>query len=151
MASRRPIRCGKICVSPSNVHTPLADYALRGSRLLVVDDNRVNRELVKALLSPFGVVITEAEDGLQAGELAAAEPFDLILMDMRMPRCDGPDATLRIRQNEGPNRQVTIPAFTADYDLQVVGEQAVRGFDGVVRKPLDGSSLFIQVAEALVR
>jgi len=140
------------CEAPDLVEdTPLADYALRGSRLLVVDDNRVNRELVKALLSPFGVVITEAEDGLQAVELAAAEPFDLILMDMRMPRCDGPDATLRIRQNEGPNRQVTILAFTADYDLQVVGEQAVRGFDGVVRKPLDGSSLFVQVAEALVR
>ena len=76
---------------------PAAQYALEGRSLLVVDDNFVNRELVRALLIPFGATITDAEDGLQAVELATTEPFDLILMDMRMPRCDGPDATLRVR------------------------------------------------------
>jgi CheY-like chemotaxis protein len=117
--------------------------------LLVVDDNFVNRELVRALLIPFGATITDAEDGLQAVELATNEPFDLILMDMRMPRCDGPDATLRIRQAEGPNRYIPILAFTADFELEIAGEQAIRCFDGVVRKPLDSGGLLAQISAVL--
>jgi PAS domain S-box-containing protein len=123
-------------------------FDLRGCRLMVADDNRVNRELVKALLLPFGAEVTEAVDGLEAIELASCEPFDLILMDVRMPRCDGPNATLHIRENAGPNQDIPILAFTADFDFERFGEHAARGFDGVVRKPLDRASLLAQVAEA---
>lgn len=116
-----------------------------GLRILVADDNPVNRELASAVLLPFDAEITEAEDGEAAAELAQSLPFDLILMDLRMPRLDGPGAALRIRGQDGPNRTVPILAFTAEYDIERYGEHASRAFDGVVHKPILGSDFIREV------
>ena len=85
-------------------------------------------------------------DGVEAVDLAMAEPFDIILMDIRMPRCDGPDAVLQIRERPGPNQRVPILAFSADFDLERYGEQVGRGFNGVARKPVDGPALLAEIA-----
>ena len=61
----------------------------RALRLLVVEDNKVNQELIVALLSPFDLSIVKAGDGVEAVEAASREDFDLILMDVQMPNMDG--------------------------------------------------------------
>src|SRR5439155_277938 len=81
--------------------TSEAGDTLEGLRVLVADDNLVNRELVRAMLEPCGVEVTEALDGREAVELAGRLPVDVILMDMRMPRLDGRAAAMEIRDGDG--------------------------------------------------
>lgn len=130
---------------PVQSHSQAESADLEGLRVLVADDNAVNREITRALLTPFGVTISEAEDGLAAVRMASQEPFDLILMDVRMPGCDGPDAVLQIRTRQGPNANIPILAFTADFDIERYGEQATRGFDGIVRKPISAPDMIAEI------
>jgi PAS domain S-box-containing protein len=99
-----------------------------GCRILVADDNRANRDLVRAMLSPFDIELTEAVDGLEAVTAASTAPFDIILMDLRMPGLDGAGAARRIRTEDGPNVAVPILAFSADID-QVQATRPVRRHD----------------------
>lgn len=118
---------------------------LAGTRVLLADDNRINRDLVRAILSALDVEITEAADGLQAVDLANQSPFDVILMDLRMPGLDGIGAARRIRLEDGPNAAAPIIAFSADAAM----EAAVGLFDGMVAKPLTAASLIDGIAQAL--
>ena len=118
--------------------------ALDGVRVLVVDDNPFNRELVRAVLEQSGAEITEAENGQQAVLAACAMPYDVILMDVRMPVLDGPAALQRIRSEPGPNRAIPVLAFTADPDLHRFVE--IDGFDDVVAKPIRPPSLVQAIA-----
>jgi PAS domain S-box-containing protein len=70
---------------------------LAGIRVLVADDNDRNRELVRAMLASVGAEVTDAADGVSAVSEAVAMPFDVILMDIRMPGQDGPTALQQIR------------------------------------------------------
>jgi PAS domain S-box-containing protein len=106
-------------------------------RVLVVDDNPANRELVNAILTAMGAQVTEAVDGEEGVAAAAAEPFDAILMDLRMPRLDGAQAAVRIRGEPGPNARTPIIAFSAD--ARPGGLGAV--FDGSVSKPMTAAGL----------
>lgn len=119
-----------------------------GVRVLVVDDHPANRELARLFLAGVGAEVTEACDGEEAAQLAAEQPFDVILMDIRMPRLDGPGALLRIRQAPGPNDATPILAFTADADAEIGGRLAALGFQDVVAKPLEPGALIAAVARA---
>jgi len=135
-----------VCASPTVTdHTPGA-AGVAGLRLLVADDNPINRELARAILTPFGIEVAEAEDGLAAVEMAMAMPYDVLLLDIRMPGLDGPEVAQRVRSQSGPNRDVPILAFSADYDMERFGEQAVRCFDGFVRKPMEPAALIEMLA-----
>jgi signal transduction histidine kinase/CheY-like chemotaxis protein len=106
-AAERPDQLGpaaEIVMTPSE----------RPIEILLVDDHPTNRQLVSLFLEPLGYVLTEAETGLEAVDLAAARRFDLILMDMQMPVMNGLDASARIRSSAGPNRSTPIVALTAD-------------------------------------
>ncbi|OYX01458.1 MAG: hypothetical protein B7Z12_14130 [Caulobacter vibrioides] len=116
-----------------------------GCRILVADDNRINRDLVRAMLSPFDVELTEVVDGLGAVAAANAAPFDVILMDLRMPGLDGAGAARCIRTEDGPNATIPILAFSADVDQA----QATGLFDGMVGKPLTGVNLLTAIAKAM--
>ena len=126
-----------------------AGSGLEGVRALIVDDNPMNRELARAVLAPFGVEIFEAEDGLAAVAAADAHPVDVILMDIRMPRLDGPGALAKIRSGAGPNRHAPILAFTADAQVAGIGDPG--GFDGLVRKPIVPLALAQAIGEAVQR
>lgn len=112
-------------------------------RVLVVDDNPVNRDLVSTLLRVFGAEITEAADGETALRLAEAEPFDVILMDLRMPGIGGVVAAERVRDT-GMNGNVPIIAFSAD-----VTQASASIFNGAVAKPLEGAALLTEIARVL--
>jgi PAS domain S-box-containing protein len=123
---------------------------LEGLRLLVVDDHSVNRELVRAILEPHGVEVSEAHDGREAVEFAADLPVDLILMDLRMPNLDGHAAALVIRTGDGPNRDIPILSFSAEHESSSSGPERGPIFSGRVRKPLQAAELLNALRLALV-
>ena len=114
-------------------------------RILVVDDNAINRDIVTDLLNDSGLEAEEASDGKEALEkLKAAEAgyFDLVLMDLQMPKMDGFEAAKAVRKLEGANRAVTIIAMTAgdsDDDREKASEAGMNGF---IQKPLNLRKLF---------
>jgi signal transduction histidine kinase/CheY-like chemotaxis protein len=120
-----------------------------GVRILVTDDHPANRELVKLFLAAISAEITEAGDGETAAEIAAVEPFDVILMDLRMPRLDGVGAVARIRSRPGPNQSTPILAFTADAESAFDERLKALGFQGAVAKPLEPGALIASLANAL--
>ena len=117
------------------------------ARILVVDDNEANRELVKLLLAALDLDITYAVDGEEAVEAAATTPFELILMDIRMPGMGGEAAMHTIRAGAGPNAQAPILAFTADVDGQATERLLGAGFDGHIPKPIDPRALLTAVVQ----
>ncbi|WP_300973212.1 ATP-binding protein [Sphingomonas sp. LHG3406-1] len=118
-----------------------ATAAGRPLDLLLVEDNPVNQLLVSALLKRMGHKVTCAADGLLAIEVAAERRFDLILMDMHMPRCDGLCATHRIRTGGGPNAAAPIIALTADAASERRAIYTERGIDALLTKPVDCDAL----------
>jgi CheY-like chemotaxis protein len=113
-------------------------------RILIVDDNLANRELVRAILGPFGAAMTDASDGDEAITSAHDTPFDLILMDLRMPRVDGRTAAARIREG-GANARTPILAFSADASTLTIDDL----FDGQIPKPLSALGLIETCARTL--
>ncbi len=117
------------------------DADIAGTKILLVEDNEMNREIGMAVLSQRDVVVQTASDGDEAVEtLKNAKPgdFDLVLMDIRMPRMNGYDATRAIRAL--PNKEVAsipIVATTANAfdEDRALAEQA--GMDGYIVKPVD--------------
>lgn len=109
-------------------------------RVLLVDDNQINRTVALRLLSKFNCVTSEATNGAQALELAQ-EPFDLIFMDLQMPVMDGLTAASKIREGRGPNQDTPIVALTAgDFeDDQSAREQA--GMTDFLSKPIEPYAL----------
>jgi len=127
----------------------LGAVPIPGVRMLVVDDHAANRELVKLFLTGLGVEVTEADSGPAAISAAEAWPFDVILMDLNMPRMGGLAACGAIRRGGGLNEATPILAFTAmaedDTDQKAL---AAAGFDGVVTKPVSPAALISAVAQA---
>jgi signal transduction histidine kinase/ActR/RegA family two-component response regulator len=124
--------------------------ALRsGVRVLVTDDHPANRELVRLFLAGIGAEITEAEDGEAAVEAAAEHAFDVILMDLRMPKLDGIGAVTRIRGAAGPNQTTPILAFTADAESAFDDRLQALGFDGAVAKPVEPGRLIAAILSAI--
>jgi len=116
-----------------------------GARVLVVDDNAGNRELVRSVLEAVGIEVEEAENGEEGVAAATAAAYDVILMDLRMPRLDGVSAALRIRAEHGPSADAPIIAFSADVRMGPLDPV----FDGATPKPLTVASLLSALVEAL--
>ncbi|MBI5461825.1 MAG: response regulator [Gammaproteobacteria bacterium] len=87
---------------------------LRGARILLADDNEINRKLVCVQLESLGVHVSNAVNGREALTLADQQSFDLILMDVHMPELSGEQAAQQIRAGGGPNRRTPIVALTAN-------------------------------------
>ncbi|WP_344708707.1 ATP-binding protein [Sphingomonas humi] len=115
--------------------------------ILLAEDNPVNQMLVTALCKRLGHRITCAADGEQAVAAAEARRFDLILMDMQMPRCDGLSATRRIRSGKGPCAAVPIVALTADASPSQRERYEDAGLDGLLTKPIDSGAFAHALAD----
>lgn len=104
--------------------------------VLVVEDNAINRDVVRAMLTREGHKVFEAHDGRAGVELAALQRFDLILMDISMPVLDGREATKIIRAGKGASAQTPIVALTAHLLPENVTEFMDDGMQDVLPKPL---------------
>ena len=133
----------------SNV-SALTDLELQSSpHILIVDDNATNRVVAQALCEMFGCSSETAEDGLEALEAVQARPFDLILMDIKMPRMDGVQATQAIRALSGPERGIPIVALTANADPDDARHYLSIGMAAVVEKPIKPERLRMAMNAAL--
>jgi CheY-like chemotaxis protein len=144
----------RLVLPAPRAETPVAGEAtvqaatlLEGVRVLIADDNPINRELARTILEPAGVEVSEASDGAEAVEAAGRLPVDLILMDLRMPGLDGLRAAWAIRRMPGPNQDIPILAFSADAELRREGPSGP--FTGRVGKPVTAAVLLAAVGEAI--
>lgn len=104
-------------------------------RILIAEDNRVNREVLREILEVEGHTVHEAPDGREAAKLAATERYDAVLMDISMRNLDGMSATELIR-TAGPNQQVPIIGVTAHALPDEIDTFLASGMDDVIVKPI---------------
>jgi PAS domain S-box-containing protein len=122
-------------------HVAATGAPLRRGRILVVDDIVTNRMLLDALLRGQGQEVALARDGVEAVEVAARQPFDLILMDVHMPRQDGLAASRAIRASDGPNAGTPIVALTAAVLEEEIAACREAGMTDHLAKPVDPKRL----------
>jgi signal transduction histidine kinase/AmiR/NasT family two-component response regulator len=119
---------------------------IAGLRLLVVDDNPTNRLVASAILGAAGAEIEMANDGLDALEALRRADYDVVLMDIHMPRLDGAGALVAIRAGEAGRSDVPVIALTADAMQQEVRRLGALGFDAVQPKPIQPATLIAAIA-----
>ncbi|KAK4488752.1 hypothetical protein RD792_004536 [Penstemon davidsonii] len=148
------------------LHTLSLSHLLRGRKILVVDDNRVNLRVAAGALKKYGADVVHAERGKDAiSLLTPPHHFDACFMDIQMPEMDGFEATRRIREIESTinsqiqceelsveaygnvsNWHVRILAMTADV-IQATYEECLKcGMDGYVSKPFEAEQLYREVS-----
>ncbi|HNH34610.1 MAG TPA: PAS domain S-box protein [Rhodocyclaceae bacterium] len=131
--------------TPGMADGDAAEHALRqgfaGSRLLIAEDDILNREVAQELLGDFGWDLDMAGTGREAVELAAAGDYDLILMDVQMPELDGLEATRAIRRIER-YADVPILAMTANAFREDRARCLAAGMSDFVAKPVDPDHLY---------
>lgn len=144
--------------STFTVHLPLARgskpakdsrdaSSLPGLRVLAADDNATNREVLAAVLPSLGMNVALVHDGFEAVSAWAVDQFDVVLLDLRMPGCDGFEAARRIRALEQPGgRRTPLILVSADLSPHVQDEGRRAGLDGFVSKPLDLKALADEIS-----
>jgi two-component system, cell cycle response regulator len=121
-----------------------------GSRILVIEDNAANLELMTYLLNAFGHLTLAARDGIEGVELALRTRPDLILCDLALPRLDGFGVATRLKREPAlagvPLLAVTASAMVGDRDKVIAA-----GFDGYISKPITPESFVPEVESYLTR
>jgi CheY-like chemotaxis protein len=107
----------------------------------VIEDNAINRLVIREMLAKHGHSVVEAFDGEEGVRLAGMDKFDLIFMDISMPRMDGIEATKAIRTGDGPCKNVSIIALTAHALSDEVAQFKEAGMQEVLVKPVTGEAL----------
>ncbi|UVO64837.1 ATP-binding protein [Parabacteroides distasonis] len=125
------------------------DYDFKGKRILLVEDNELNREIAEELIGATGASVESAEDGVQAVKKfkeSAEGYYDLILMDVQMPHMDGYEATRCIRAlGRSDAQKVPIFAMTANAFAEDVQKSREAGMNAHISKPLDIRAVYKQM------
>ncbi|ASM50562.1 hypothetical protein PESP_a2618 [Pseudoalteromonas espejiana DSM 9414] len=117
--------------------------ALSNNKILLVEDNPINRQVIAKMLEPTHVQLTMANDGIEALKVLEGNSFDLILMDCQMPNMDGYECTQTIRANESHTKQhVPIVAITANAYEDDKQRCLNVGMDDFVSKPVNTQGLY---------
>ncbi len=122
-----------------------------GQRVLLVDDIKINLDIIGSFLDSAGHLVTQVDSGGEAVKQAAEQRFDLILMDVRMPGMDGLEAARHIRKLPGPHGQVPILALTAYTSHDQIAQCLEAGMNGHVPKPVDYETLIRAINNTLTR
>jgi two-component system sensor histidine kinase/response regulator len=123
-----------------------ADLArIRGARVLLVEDNEVNREVAREVLQSAGLAVTVATNGQEAVDRVEAAEFDAVLMDVQMPVLDGYEATRRIRTSPGRS-DLPVIAMTAHASAGDRERSLQAGMNDHVTKPIDPQRLLSTLA-----
>jgi CheY-like chemotaxis protein len=120
-------------------------------RVLFVEDNEVNRRVVREMLRAGGVEMAEAEDGQVGLNMIEADDYDLILMDLRMPVMDGVTALRHLRARTDAKASLPVVVVTADDGPSIDAECLAAGADRVLRKPVNMTTLFETIVAVLAQ
>ncbi len=131
-------------LSPSATRT-----SLRGVRVLLTDDNAINRQVVKLFLAPQGCEIVEATNGKEALDKVSSEPFDIVLLDVHMPVMDGKEAIQRLRAAKQDWSRLPVIALTADAMSGDREKYLALGMTDYVSKPVDQRELIAKMHQVL--
>ncbi len=118
-------------------------------RILIAEDNEINRTLLVRQLERFGHDLVAVRNGEEAVEAVETdEPFDVVLMDISMPRMDGVTATRLLRHSEG-GRHLPIIALTAQADQRRIEQFRAAGMNEIIAKPADTARLLATIAKVM--
>ena len=120
-------------------------------RILAAEDNEINQLVLRTLLGQLGMAATIVGDGAAALEAWETGPWDVVLMDVQMPRMDGPTAARAIRRREAELGRAPTPilALTANAMAHQIAEYRAAGMDAVVAKPIDVTQLAAALERAI--
>jgi CheY-like chemotaxis protein len=125
---------------------------LRGMKVLVVDDNATSRDILQEMLESFTFEVTVAASGPEGiTELESAKedrPFELVVMDWKMPGMDGIEASRRIKEHEGLSKIPAIVLVTAYGREEIIQQAEEVGLEGFLLKPVNPSMLFDTIIQA---
>jgi signal transduction histidine kinase/CheY-like chemotaxis protein len=140
--------CAEPGPTPAREPAPLPSDGLTA---LIVDDNGANRMVLQTLLDSFGIAHASAADGTEAIDAWQSGRFDIVLMDVHMPRLSGLDATRMIRQREQERGRARTPilAVTASVLSHEVARYHAAGMDGIVPKPIEVGALLAAIETVL--
>jgi PAS domain S-box-containing protein len=132
----------------SEIDQPVVTKSLKGTRILLAEDNQINVLLAKQFLKQWDVECDVAENGAIAVQLAKTNNYDMVLMDLQMPEMDGYTATEEIRKLEPVERYKNLPiiALTASAMLDNKDRAFVVGMDDYVSKPFNPADLYKKIA-----
>ncbi len=128
---------------------PPPAVVLNGSRILLVDDNAVNRQVVKLFLKLLDVRVTEAANGKEALEVLRKEDFDIVLLDVHMPVMDGTETIKAIRGSQEAWSGIPTIALTADAMSGDRERYLAMGMTDYLAKPIDQRELLSKMARVL--
>jgi len=131
--------------STSNTHKPATEKPLQGVKILVVEDNAINRLIVSDILAASGAQVHVVENGLECIQTVKLEAFDIILMDIHMPIMDGVEATKVIRSDSNTAlASMPIIALTANVMKDDITHYLSIGMNAHVAKPIKAKHYAIQ-------
>jgi PAS domain S-box-containing protein len=124
---------------------------LQGRRVLLVEDNEINRHVARLLLEEWGMLVDEAENGPEGLALYRQQAYDVVLMDIQMPGMSGLEATAIIRQlPDAAKAQVPILALTANAFRADNERYLAAGMDACLTKPFEEGALYRQLERLLL-
>ena len=120
-------------------------------RVLFVEDNEINRRVVREMLRAGGIEMAEAEDGAAGLQMIEDGDYDLVLMDLRMPGMDGITAIRHLRARGDAKAALPVIVVTADAGSTIDADCKAAGADDVILKPVSMTSLFNAIGALLAR
>ena len=126
----------------------IRQYKLKGKKILLVEDNKLNRLVASTILKHFGMLVTEAVNGEIAVQILRKESFDVVLMDMQMPIMDGIAATIMIRKEISPT--IPIIALTAHALKSEESRCLDAGMNDFISKPFEEDKLMSTILKFLI-
>lgn len=131
-------------------YTYKESFTASKARILIVDDNSLNRKVIHSLLGKTKVQMDEADGGFSCVEMTLKQKYDLILLDHMMPDMDGIQTIHEIRENiDNPNKDTVIIALTANALAGAMEEYLAEGFNSFLSKPVEPAKLEQTVFEYL--
>jgi CheY-like chemotaxis protein len=126
---------GRKAIMSNQELTQAEDFSSGKLRVLVVEDNYMNRKYISTLLTNWNIYHKMVTDGQQAIDICQKEKFDLIFMDIQMPIMNGFEATIAIRNTNNPNQEIPILALTASAMIKEREKAEEVGMSGFLTKP----------------
>jgi CheY-like chemotaxis protein len=144
--------CLGVFNEPRNAEQTYGDFA--GKKLLLAEDIEINREVLMAHLEDTGIIIDCAENGVEALNMVTENPgkYDIIFMDVQMPKMDGLEATRRIRALPiAESASLPIIAMTANVFKDDIEACLMAGMDDHIGKPLDVEKILETLSKYLIK